>query len=308
MNTVRHLPVTLFLLLAVAPAISRAQAPCPPAPNGIDIEVDATITFDPTTHLFTYRYTVASAPASQQEVADFALDFASPISSIASPEGWTSIQFAERNTRLWFASEADPLPEGEPDTGQVPPGKFQIAPGASLTGFTFQSPHGPGPVNFYARGYVGLPGGASEEEAEQLLEDCPASTGGFFDLAVTGTTEGPVDFLPVQIDVKPGGSPNSINPRAQGEIPVGVLSSATFDATSVDVASARFGPAGAPESFGRTKVEDVNGDSRADLVLHFATQATGIACGDTSVELIGSTLAGTPIRGSDTVVTVGCRP
>jgi hypothetical protein len=111
----------------------------------------------------------------------------------------------------------------------------------------------------------------------------------------------------VQIDIKPGSSPNSINPKSNGVIPVAILTTDIFDATTVDPLSVRFGPEGAKEAHNKGHIEDVNHDGEPDLVLHFRTRDTGIKCGDTSASLTGETFDGNPIQGSDTLKTVGCK-
>jgi hypothetical protein len=111
----------------------------------------------------------------------------------------------------------------------------------------------------------------------------------------------------VNIDIKPGSDPNAINLKSRGVIPVAILTTDTFDATTVDHLSAKFGPAGVTEAHGRGHVEDVNGDTDWDLVFHFRTKDTGIACGDTSAMLTGTTVDGQPIKGQDSVKTVGCK-
>jgi TolB protein len=113
--------------------------------------------------------------------------------------------------------------------------------------------------------------------------------------------------ISVEIDIKPGSFPNSINPRSQGVIPVAILTTSAFDATMVDALSVKFGPAGATESHGRSHIEDIDSDGDLDLVLHFRTQATGIQCGDTSASLTGKTISGTAIQGADSIRTVGCK-
>jgi hypothetical protein len=113
--------------------------------------------------------------------------------------------------------------------------------------------------------------------------------------------------IQVALDIKPGESPNSINPRSNGVIPVAILTTETFDATTVDPLSVEFGPHGATEAHGEGHIEDVNGDGRPDLVLHFRTQDTGIQCGDTSASLTGETFGDEPIQGSDSIITVGCQ-
>ena len=89
----------------------------------------------------------------------------------------------------------------------------------------------------------------------------------------------PVLPTEVAIDIKPGGDPNSINPRSKGVIPVAILTAETFDAGTVDPSTVEFGPNGATEAHGQGHLEDVDGDGDLDLVLHFRTQATGFQCG-----------------------------
>jgi len=112
--------------------------------------------------------------------------------------------------------------------------------------------------------------------------------------------------LAVDIDVKPGSYPNSINPKSKGKIPVAIFTTDTFIASQVDWATVLFGPAEATESHGRAHVEDVDGDGDIDLLLHFNTQETGIACDDTEATLTGETFGGEPIFGTDSIVTVNC--
>ena len=111
--------------------------------------------------------------------------------------------------------------------------------------------------------------------------------------------------LTVALDVKPGGSENAVNPKSKGVIPVAILSTNSFDASTIDQASLRFG-LGQALAEGSGHLEDVNGDGQLDLVLHFRTQDSGIQCGDTSVSITGQTLNGIPIQGSDSITTVGC--
>jgi probable HAF family extracellular repeat protein len=117
----------------------------------------------------------------------------------------------------------------------------------------------------------------------------------------------PKSPLTVTIDIKPGSDPAPINPKSQGKIPVAILTTDTFDATTVNAASVRFGATGIEAAPVQVAVEDVNGDGRPDLLLDFNTQDTGIQCGETSAFLTGKTFSGQAIQGSDSIVTVGCQ-
>jgi formylglycine-generating enzyme required for sulfatase activity len=108
----------------------------------------------------------------------------------------------------------------------------------------------------------------------------------------------------VEIDIKPGSDPNSINPFSRGVIPVAILTTDDFDALTVDADSVLFGPDEAEKRHKRAHVEDVDCDGDLDLLLHFRTQDTGIAPGDTEACVTGETLVGVPIMGCDSVRTV----
>jgi len=99
------------------------------------------------------------------------------------------------------------------------------------------------------------------------------------------------------IPVVIAGDSHNINLRSKGVIPLALLTTETFDATTIDPLSVHFGPAGAIEVHHQGHFEDVDGDGDQDLVLHFETQATGIQCGDASATLTGQTLSGLAIEG-----------
>jgi len=110
--------------------------------------------------------------------------------------------------------------------------------------------------------------------------------------------------LPIDIDIKPGSDPNSINPFSKGVIPVAILGSAEFDATEVFVESLRFGPDGAEPTHPNGHLADVNDDGFTDFVTHYKVKETGIALGDTEACITGEIPDGTPFEGCDDIRTV----
>ena len=116
-----------------------------------------------------------------------------------------------------------------------------------------------------------------------------------------------ITVIQVEVDVKPGSDPNSINLKSKGVIPVAILTTEDFDATTVNPLSVEFGPAGSMEAHNKGHIEDVDDDGDDDLVLHFKTQETGIQYDDTEVVLIGETFDGQAIEGSDFIKIVGSK-
>lgn len=110
-----------------------------------------------------------------------------------------------------------------------------------------------------------------------------------------------------EIDIKPSSEPNSINLKLEGVIPVAILTTEDFDATTVAPLSVEFGPDGAKEAHEKGHIEDVDDDGDLDLVLHFRTQETGIGCEDIEASLTGETFNGQAIDGFDSVNIVKCK-
>jgi len=109
--------------------------------------------------------------------------------------------------------------------------------------------------------------------------------------------------IQVTIDIKPGSDPNCFNSDGHGVIPVAILGSADFDASTVDPFTVALDGAAVRvkgKSGNAGSLEDVNGDGFQDLVVQI-TDEGGYSSGDTAATLSGSTYDGVPIVGTDTI-------
>ncbi len=121
--------------------------------------------------------------------------------------------------------------------------------------------------------------------------------------------------VPVDIDIKPGSDPNSINIGSGGTTAVAILGSANFDVTTINPDTLTLGTAGV-KTVGKTartlcSVADVSGDFSAgpegtpdgfdDLVCHFITMDIAPEAGDTTATISGELNDGTAIEGTDSV-------
>lgn len=108
----------------------------------------------------------------------------------------------------------------------------------------------------------------------------------------------------VHIDIKLHQFPNRINLGSHGTVPVAILSSATFDARTVDPLTVKL--AGAPVKLRNNgtpmaSFQDVNGGGFSDLVVHVIIEALHLTPTDTEAALEGKLFDGRHIRGTDSV-------
>jgi hypothetical protein len=117
-----------------------------------------------------------------------------------------------------------------------------------------------------------------------------------------------VEYEPVTllVDIKPGDATNPVNLVSNGKLPVAILSTATFNANQLDIASIRFGRTGSEAAPVSSSMEDVNGDRKKDLVLQFNVQDTELLGDDTGAVLTARTTSGMPARGYDGIKVIAC--
>ncbi|MHB0913874.1 MAG: hypothetical protein ACYC2Y_10600 [Armatimonadota bacterium] len=101
----------------------------------------------------------------------------------------------------------------------------------------------------------------------------------------------------IQIDIKPGGEPNSINLGSKGVTPVAALTTEDFDAADIDPTTVRF--AGAPAA--RWVMEDVDRDGDMDMLFHVNTPELQLTPESAEAMLTGETFDGYRIEGTDSV-------
>jgi len=110
--------------------------------------------------------------------------------------------------------------------------------------------------------------------------------------------------IDVAIDVRPGSTDNTVSLKIGGLLPVAVLSSATVDASLVNIATARINNVGAAKRTNGTylsSLEDVNADGRVDLVLFFEVSKLGLTLQTTSLTLRATLTDGRQIQGTDAI-------
>jgi hypothetical protein len=106
----------------------------------------------------------------------------------------------------------------------------------------------------------------------------------------------------IMIDVKPDSDDNVINRRANGVVPVAILSSATLDAPAEILKDTlTVGVTGDEQSTTHCAPEHVNLDERKDLVCKFRIQGSGLLETSRQVILRARTRSGAVVEGADWV-------
>jgi uncharacterized protein (DUF2141 family) len=126
----------------------------------------------------------------------------------------------------------------------------------------------------------------------------------------TGTANLTVNRVGIEIDVRPGSNDNPISwsqPQS-AKIPTAILGSASLNVRDIVVGSVVMGDfrvATKKSGAAMASYEDVNGDGRMDLVLHFerGTMAAegSLLTSTTTLELLADLTSGVQVRGSDRV-------
>ena len=109
----------------------------------------------------------------------------------------------------------------------------------------------------------------------------------------------------MSIDIEPKKDGQIRNPTGGGQVKVAILTTAEFDATTVDASTLAFGPSNAAPT--RIQTKDVDKDGDLDFLAVFNKTDTGIRCGDTEATLTGETNAAESFEGCDAITTIGNR-
>jgi hypothetical protein len=105
------------------------------------------------------------------------------------------------------------------------------------------------------------------------------------------------DPIPIMIDIRPDTDPNCINLGSKGRVPVAILTTLDFDASTVDPVTVQFANAWPL----RWTMKDVDADGDLDMLLFFKTQELDLVSSSTDATLIGATFGGKSIVGTDAV-------
>jgi hypothetical protein len=166
---------TCALVLSI---ISSGAFAAVESPGNIRAIVKGTTSFDKKTGLYTYDYSITNYGDSPKSVHEFHIPLrGATILNLVSPPGWEAAVNRAQTMVGWCACRKDGFvpPAGYVNDGRGIPSKYVVKPGATLSGFSFQSPYPPSPGIFYAGGWVPIPveGVDFPEGQEPILSEFP---------------------------------------------------------------------------------------------------------------------------------------
>ncbi len=113
-------------------------------------------------------------------------------------------------------------------------------------------------------------------------------------------------LIEVDVDVKPGSDPNSVNTKSKGQLPIGIYGSATFDVRDIDPSTINVECMGTTSDDIKIAFEDlVVGDGIEDMIIHLPMQSFpwGAPKGTlVTITVTGELFDGTPFFGDDVVL------
>jgi len=269
--------------------------------NGRRVEM-----YDPTTNTWTV---MSPKPSSRYAMGVAVAD--GKIYTIGGAVVWsatatTTVEMYDPATDTWSVKSPMPGPRYRLAAVTGPDGKIYAIAGSPGGGSLTNTVWAYDPQTDTWSGAPSLPSPRWDLAAAGSLEGTIYAIGGY-SYNPYGRTNTVLAYSPVRIvniDIKPGSDPNSINLGSQGNVPVAIFSSPDFDATNIDPltltlagASVKLKGKGTP----MTSFEDINEDGLIDIVVHVDTTALELSLGDTEAVLEGETYDGVRIRGTDTV-------
>jgi hypothetical protein len=116
------------------------------------------VTYDSIAGRWHYNYVVSNGSSAAQQIKDVSMKFSGATDSIAGPSDWINflIDTAAVVPGAAFMSLSQDF-VNVVGGKTAAPGPSQIAPGQSLSGFSFVSPYPPGDARTYIRGYSAVP-------------------------------------------------------------------------------------------------------------------------------------------------------
>ncbi len=158
-----------------------------------------------------------------------------------------------------------------------------------------------------------LAAGESPGDVKQVLQDAAEDIGLTSEQQGSGLLDIPAALgipttLAVEIAIKPGENNNRpVNLRSESILPVAILHTGDFDSPGlIDPETVRFGAPETVEAGDGARpihdgghVDDVNDSGLEDWHCHFRVEETGFQASDTEGTLVGETVDGMPVAGSD---------
>ena len=222
----------------------------------------------------------------------------------ASPTHWTGVDVTFTTVDIGnHAPVSDPGgPYKAPPNGTITldgSASYDIDPGDSIMSYAWDLDND----GFYDDSTAQKPSFTAGPTPGTLYVVCLKVTDTFGKTDIACTTVDVISTIPVSIDIYPNRVPNRVILSRNYTLYVAVQGSASFDVTTLNSSTVKFGKTGAEASPVRAPlIRDLNGDGFADAMYGFMTNSCGFALGDTKGILKAKLNNGTNAEGNDSVL------
>lgn len=152
------------------------------------------------------------------------------------------------------------------------------------------------------------PAGAATTDAPDRPASASYAAGAPLLLAQVSTLYGKEEAWPIKIDIKPSSDSNEIPIKTERQFPIAIFGSEQLDITLLNPRTIRV-TAAEKKLVGRADTrscrrQDIDGDSREDLICDVKTVAFRLEPGELVVTLVAETYQHQQLKGEDTIVVI----
>lgn len=306
-------------------SISAKADQCPTPINKVAPELSSRVSYDQSTKLYHYDYTLKNGTSALLPIDHLVLYVKESPKAISAPQGWDHDFMTNEPSRIDWMDNMTIDKAGKPQHPYV------LQPGKSLSGFSVTSTRSPGLVKFVAEGRLEfVPKSTAKPGIDEPVPNCPGfdfdGSGGEFAQNLLGMVEGPSDPNIITAKIKLKGEIEELLEHKDTKHPsyaeVIIFGDENINVSKIDVSSVRFGM-GQAQALSSKSLPSDDDDKRDDkdnkdrnekntersknLLLRFDLSKIGVRCDLDLALFLTGTVGGKQFIGGTQIKKLKCK-